>query len=44
MLKALLLILCLAGAGCAERPVFGIEVGTQRVPDCEIGSVARPCK
>jgi hypothetical protein len=38
------LILCLLCSACAERPVFGIEVGTQRVPDCEIGSVARPCK
>ena len=44
MFNALLLILCLACAACAERPLFGIEVGSQRIPDCEVGSVARPCK
>jgi hypothetical protein len=40
--KALALILCLLCAACA--PVFGIEVGSQRIPDCEVGSVVRPCK
>ena len=40
----LLLPICLACAACAERPVFGIEIGTTRIPDCETGSVIRPCK
>jgi hypothetical protein len=42
--RALALIFCLLCAACAERPVIGIGVGSQRIPDCEVGSVLRPCK
>ncbi len=44
MLRAALLPLLLPVlAGCADRPVFGIELGSQRVQDCVPGSVSRPC-
>lgn len=33
----------LALGGCADRPVFGIELGSQRIQDCVPGSVSRPC-
>ena len=39
---ALALLLCTVAA-CADRPVFGIELGSQRVQDCVPGSVSRPC-
>jgi hypothetical protein len=41
--RLLLLALVLAAAACAERPVIGIELGTQRIQDCIPGSVSRPC-
>jgi hypothetical protein len=37
------LVACLACAACADRPVIGIEVGSQRIQDCVPGSVSRPC-
>jgi hypothetical protein len=36
-------VLCLACAGCADRPLIGIELGSQRIQDCVPGSVSRPC-
>jgi hypothetical protein len=41
--RLLLLMLLLACAACAERPLFGIEIGTQTVKDCIPGSVSKPC-
>lgn len=43
MRRMFLLLLCLIGAACAERPIFGIEFGTQTVKDCIPGSVSKPC-
>jgi hypothetical protein len=40
------LLVCLTGlacAACAEFPVFGIELGSQKIQDCVPGSVSRPC-
>ena len=44
MLRVLLLAFSLAIAACAERPLIGIEIGTQKIQDCIPGSVSRPCK
>jgi hypothetical protein len=38
-----LLLLYLTCAACAERPVLGIEVGSQKIQDCIPGSVSKPC-
>jgi hypothetical protein len=43
LLRLLLVTLCLACASCAERPMFGVEIGTQTVKDCIPGSVTKPC-
>jgi hypothetical protein len=43
-MRFLSILLLLACAGCSQGPVFGIELGTQRIQDCEPGSAARPCK
>jgi len=37
------LLLCLACTACAEQPVIGVELGTQKIQDCVPGSVSRPC-
>ena len=39
----LAVLLILACAGCAERPVIGIELGSQKIQDCMRGSVTQPC-
>ena len=41
--RKILLLLCLCCTACAERPMFGIELGSQRVQDCVPGSVSKPC-
>jgi len=43
MLRVLLLAFSLAAAACAERPVIGIELGSQKIQDCVPGSVSKPC-
>jgi hypothetical protein len=43
LFRTCLLILCLTGSACADRPIFGIELGTQMVKDCVPGSVSKPC-
>jgi len=39
LIRYIVLLACLGCAACAERPVFGIEIGTQRIQDCVPGSV-----
>jgi len=41
--RIFLLALCLCCAACAERPLIGVEVGSQKIQDCVPGSVSRPC-
>jgi hypothetical protein len=36
-------LLVLSCAACAERPIFGIELGSQRVQDCAPGNASRSC-
>jgi hypothetical protein len=43
LIRPVLLLLCLTCAACAERPVLGIELGTQKIQDCVPGSVSKPC-
>jgi hypothetical protein len=43
LIRSVLLLLCLTCAACAERPVFGVELGSQKIQDCVPGSVSRPC-
>jgi hypothetical protein len=43
LFRPILLVLVLACAACAQRPVIGIEIGSQRIQDCVPGSVSRPC-
>jgi len=40
LLACLIALLC---AGCAQRPIFGFELGSQRVQDCAPGNASRSC-
>ena len=43
VVRLIVLLACLCCSSCAERPVFGIELGTQRIQDCVPGSMSKPC-
>jgi hypothetical protein len=43
ILRLLLVAIVLAVSACAERPVIGVEIGTQAIQNCIPGTVSKTC-